>query len=69
MRIQDSKRYGTVSVSDLPLAIKGLLIISGRSLTLTVPYRRSRHFPAQAIAIRSKLLSKLSQMACLVTET
>jgi len=52
MRVRNSKRYGTGSVSDLSLDQETFWSMF-RSLTLPVPYRRSRHFPVRSIAIRS----------------
>jgi len=52
MRARDGKRYGTGSVSDLSIDQQAYWSML-RSLTLPVPYRRSRLFPVHAIANRS----------------
>jgi len=52
MRERNGKWYGTGSVSDLSIDHETFWSMF-RSLTLPVPYQRSRHFPVHSIAIRS----------------
>jgi len=52
MLVLDGKRYGTGSVSDLSIDQETLWSML-RSLTLPVPYLRSRRFLEHAIANRS----------------
>ena len=61
MRVLDGKRYGTGSVSDLSIDHVATLSML-RSLTLPVPYRRSRHFPVYAIA-SSDALTQFAEAA------